>query len=224
MSVYKLEGFVLLLWSYVNRCANLYFPILLTVELYFLGHEYECSHWVVNCWPNSQSLHSYGCLLLAHEGADMEWQCQLTYTFLFSPNLFQDLYFQSQDVIELREHKWVSCTQVAAPATIAQIHEGVCLLLFRCDLTSMLTNPSFSKRQRIGPLLKRSPSSSRWASPRKSIPHPLPHPIYPNLRTQSWHPHIIGLATDSEHDRRQRQDHLTQYLSGPVNSGAGESG
>jgi hypothetical protein len=91
----------------------------------------------------------------------MEWQRQLTYTFLFSPNLFQDLYFQSQDVIKLHEHKWVSRTQVAALAMITQIHEGVCLLLFQCDLTSMSTNPSFSKWQRIRPLPKRSPSSSR---------------------------------------------------------------
>ena len=57
------------------------------------------------------------------------------YTFLFSPNLFQDLYFQSQDVIELREHKWVSRTQVAAPATIAQIHEGYVYYYF--DVTSL---------------------------------------------------------------------------------------
>jgi translation initiation factor 4G len=92
----------------------------------------------------------------------MQYMLQVRGIHAISPS-FVNSCFGSQDVIELRERKWIlrNHWQVAAPATIAHIHEGVCLLLFRFDLTSMLTNPSFFRRQRIGPLLKRSPSSGR---------------------------------------------------------------
>jgi len=40
------------------------------------------------------------------------------------PPIFSDSWFGPQDVIELRERKWVSRNQVAAPSTIAQVHEG----------------------------------------------------------------------------------------------------
>jgi len=43
---------------------------------------------------------------------------------------FLGLCFSFQDIIELRERKWISRNLVAAPSTIAQIHEVVCLLLF----------------------------------------------------------------------------------------------
>ncbi|KIM77830.1 hypothetical protein PILCRDRAFT_98521 [Piloderma croceum F 1598] len=38
--------------------------------------------------------------------------------------------YMLQNVIELRERKWISRNHVAAPAMIAQIHAGVCLLVF----------------------------------------------------------------------------------------------
>ncbi|KAL0955886.1 hypothetical protein HGRIS_002084 [Hohenbuehelia grisea] len=41
-----------------------------------------------------------------------------------SPNVSARMQFMLQDVIELRDRKWVSRNQVAAPTTIAQIHEA----------------------------------------------------------------------------------------------------
>ncbi|KAF5355138.1 hypothetical protein D9756_005480 [Leucocoprinus leucothites] len=41
-----------------------------------------------------------------------------------SPNVSSRMQFMLQDVIELRERKWVTRNAVAAPATIAQIHEA----------------------------------------------------------------------------------------------------
>jgi len=41
-----------------------------------------------------------------------------------SPNVNSRMQFMLQDLIELRERKWISRTAVAAPATIAQIHEA----------------------------------------------------------------------------------------------------
>ncbi|KAJ3511777.1 hypothetical protein NLJ89_g3905 [Agrocybe chaxingu] len=41
-----------------------------------------------------------------------------------SPNVSSRMQFMLQDLIELRERKWVARTAVAAPATIAQIHEA----------------------------------------------------------------------------------------------------
>jgi hypothetical protein len=38
---------------------------------------------------------------------------------------YVELTFVLQDVIELRDRKWVTRNLVAAPATIAQIHEAV---------------------------------------------------------------------------------------------------
>jgi hypothetical protein len=51
------------------------------------------------------------------------------YAVLHSLHLFLRLSFVLQDVIELRERKWVSRNQVAL-STIAQIHEVVCFSLF----------------------------------------------------------------------------------------------
>lgn len=41
-----------------------------------------------------------------------------------SGNVSSRMQYMLQDVIELRERKWISRNQVAAPSTIAQIHEG----------------------------------------------------------------------------------------------------
>lgn len=46
---------------------------------------------------------------------------------MFFPSLVYHAYRLFQDAIELRDRKWISRNAVAAPTTIAQIHEAVCL-------------------------------------------------------------------------------------------------
>jgi len=86
---------------------------------------------------HAQSSGSPQCLLLPYEGADEEPQRQFA-NAIYAPGLsifiLICIYLCShliplQDLIELCDGKWVARTAVAAPSTIAQIHEAVSLFV-----------------------------------------------------------------------------------------------
>jgi len=97
---------------------------------------------------HAQSSGSPRCLLLSYEGAYEESQRQFA-NAIHAPGLsifiLMCIYLCShltllQDLIELRDRKWVTRTAVAAPSTIAQIHEAVSLFVIvwlRLHLTSV---------------------------------------------------------------------------------------
>ncbi|KIK09261.1 hypothetical protein K443DRAFT_83134 [Laccaria amethystina LaAM-08-1] len=95
--------------------------------------------------PEEEEIESL-CKLLTTVGASLDTQKARAHMDVYfsrmkeltkSLNVSSRMQFMLQDIIELRERKWISRNAVAAPATIAQIHETVscekynmCKLLF----------------------------------------------------------------------------------------------
>ncbi|KJA28898.1 hypothetical protein HYPSUDRAFT_128740 [Hypholoma sublateritium FD-334 SS-4] len=69
-----------------------------------------------------------------------------------SPNVNSRMQYMLIDLVELRDRKWIACQNVAAPQTIAQIHENVSCLVCYIVVNYILINCKCRLQRRRRPL------------------------------------------------------------------------